>query len=188
MDLRRIQFVTAQLGRKPGKHLALAHLLDAGDLPDDTWRVIDERTWRTGEIGPAAPWAERARLAGSVTAWRSFRSKTAAKWTWIQVAQLASAEDAETALTSIGGRRLANLRARVRLVSETAVPMEPFAGASAVWALEQRTDGPGGPGVSLMLAAAIGDWLTAMGLAGSPEWDWHSAVRLATLQAERLSA
>ena len=66
--------------------------------------------------------------------------------------------------------------------------MEPFAGASAVWALEQRTDGPDGPGVSLTLAAAVADWLMAMGLSGSPEWDWPSAVRLAAQQAQRLPA
>ena len=39
------------------------------------------------------------------------------RWAWIQIAPLASAGDAQTALRGIGDRGLANLGARVRLVS-----------------------------------------------------------------------
>lgn len=187
MILRRVQFVTAQLGRKTGKGEALTRLLSGTDLPDGPWRVMDQRTWRTGEAGPATAWGERARQAGSITAWRSFSHETAPRWAWIQVVPMASEEDAGAALAGAGERGLANPRSRVRLVSQHDVPVEPFAGASAVWAREQHTEGRDGPGVVLMLAGAVSHWLVIAGLSGSPVWDWQSASELAALQAARLS-
>ena len=100
---------------------------------------------------------------------------------------MASEEDAGAALADVGERGLANLRSRVRLVSQRDVPVEPFAGASAVWAREQHTEGRDGPGVVLMLAGAVSHWLVIVCLSGSPAWDWQSASELAALQAARLS-
>jgi hypothetical protein len=85
----------------------LARLLAAADLPGGPWRVLDQRTWRTGTIGSPTLWGDRARQAGSVTAWRSFRDAGAERWAWIQIAPLASAGDAESALSGVGDRRLA---------------------------------------------------------------------------------
>jgi hypothetical protein len=187
MDLRRLQFVAAQLGRKAGKNDVLARLLAANDLPGGPWRMLDQRTWRTGTIGSPTPWGDRAQQAGSITAWRSFSDADAKRSTWIQIASLVSADDAESALPGIGDRGLANLGSRVRLVSQADIPLRPFTGASAVWAREQRTDGYGGPGLTLMLAGAVGHWLVIICLAGSPAWDWPSAAALAAHQAERLN-
>ena len=187
MDLRRTRFAVAQLGRKAGKRDVLASLLGCGDLPGGPWQVVDERTWRTGATGPSTPWGERARQVGSLTAWRSFRDAAASRWAWVQVTPLASAEDANDALTGIGERALINLKAEVRLVSESDVPIEPFTHASAVWAREQHTDGRDGPGVVLMLAGTVNEWLMVICLSGSPAWDWQSASELAAVQAARLS-
>jgi len=187
MDLRRVQFVAAQLGRKTGKQQGLARLLTGDDLPGGAWRVVDQRTWRTGKIGPPTSWGQRASQAGSVTAWRSFRDTRAGRWAWIQAAPMASAEDAESALAGVSEHGLANMRANVRLVNETVVALEPVVGTSAMWTCEQHTEGRDGPGVVLMLAAAVGDWFLVMCLAGSPAWDWPSATQLAALQARRLS-
>lgn len=186
MALRRARFVAAQLGRKPGNHGVLARVLGCGDLPGGPWQVLDERTWRTGVTGPTTPWGERARQMGSLTAWRSFRDTTGLRSAWAQVTPLASAEDAQDALTRIAEQGLRNLRADVQLVSEHDVAMEPFTGASAVWAQEQRTEGRDGPGVVLMLAAAVRQWLLVIALSGSPAWDWQAASELAALQAVRL--
>jgi len=186
MVLRRTRFALAQLGRQPGKRDKLASLVDCGDLPGGPWQVVDERTWHTGVTGPSTPWGERARQARSVTAWRSFRDATASRRAWVQVAPLASAEDAREALTGIGERGLKNLNAKVRLVSETDVPVEPFTGASAVWAREQHTEGRDGPGVVLMLAGAVSEWLMVLCVSGTPAWDWQSTSELAAVQAARL--
>lgn len=187
MVLRRVQFAAAQLGRKAGQAEALARLLSGSDLPDGPWRVLDQRTWRTGQAGPATAWGERARQAGSVTAWRSFSHETAPRGAWIQAVPMASEEDAGAALAGLGDRALANLGSGVRLVSQRDVPVEPFAGASAVWAREQHTEGRDGPGVVLILAGAVGCWLVIVCVSGSPAWDWPSASELAARQATRLS-
>jgi hypothetical protein len=122
-----------------------------------------------------------------VTAWRSFRDADANRWAWVQIAPLALASDAETALSGVGDRGLANLGSRVRLVSQAEISMQPFKGASAVWAREQRTEGHRGAGLVLILAAAVGHWLVVICLSGSPAWDWPSAVAVATQQAGRLA-
>jgi hypothetical protein len=104
----------------------------------------------------------------------------------VQVTPLASAEDARDALTSVGERTLNNVNAEVRLVSETDVPIEPFTRASAVWAREQHTEGRHVPGVVLMLAGAVSEWVVVMCLSGTPAWDWQTASQLAVVQAARL--
>jgi hypothetical protein len=105
----------------------------------------------------------------------------------VQVTPLASAEDASDALTGIGEGTLNNLNAEVRLVSETDVPIELFTGANAVWAREQHTEGRDGPGVVLMLAGAVSEWLMVICLSRTPAWDWQSASELAAVQAARLA-
>ena len=178
--------MTAQLGRKPGKGEALGRLLSESDLPGGPWVMLDQRTWRTGGTGSATAWGERARQAGSVTAWRSFSHQTTSRGGWIQVAPLASEDDARAALAGISDRALANLGSGVRLLSEHEVLLEPFAGAQAVWAREQHTEGKDGPGAVLMLAGAVRHWLVVVCLAGAPAWDWRSASEVAALQAARL--
>lgn len=187
MEFLRTRFAVAQLGRKPGKRDMLATLVGSDDLPGGPWHIADQRTWRTGVTGPATPWSERARQAGSVTAWRSFRDASTSRWAWVQVTPLASAEDAGDALTGVGERTLNNLNTEVRLVSETDVPIEPFSRAGdAFWAREQHTDSSDGPGVVLMLAAAVSERLMVICLSGTPAWDWQSASELAAAQAALL--
>lgn len=174
----------AQIGA--GNDLALAGLLRAADLPDGPWRVIGQRTWRTGEIRPETAWGARARQAGSVTAWRSFRHKATRRWIWIQVIPMASAADAAAVLGELGERLLKNPIGRGRLVSERDVPVEPFAGASAVWAREQHTEHRDVPRIQLTLAGSVRDRVVIVSLAGRPAWNWQSAAELAALQAARL--
>lgn len=181
----RLRFVMAQLGRKPGGRDLLARLLSADDLPDGMWRRVDQRTWRTGVS--ATPWGDRARETGSVTAWRSFRDLAGRRWLWLQVMPLASAQDARTALDEAGDLQLRNLRATVRVVDESDVDIEPFAGASMVWAHEYRTVGPGGPGATLMLAGAVDSFVVIVCASGQPAWDWPSVSDLAAMQARRLA-
>jgi len=181
--LRRLQFVKAQIGA--GNDLALAGLLGAADLPDGPWRVAGQRTWRTGEIGPATAWGQRAREAGSVTAWRYYRHKATRRRIWIQLIPTASAEDASSLLAEVGERVLRNPIGRGRRVSERDVPAELFAGASLVWAREQHLEDRQGPSIVLLLAGAVRHRVVIVCLSGRPEWDWQSASDLAALQAAR---
>jgi hypothetical protein len=184
--MQRFRFVRAQIGPKPGGAAILARLLSGDDLPGGPWRRIDQRTWRTG-VTSSTPWGDRARAAGSVTAWRSFRDQARGRWLWLQVMPLASAQDARTAVDAVGDMQIRNLPARARLVTENDAGVEPFAGASKVWSREYHADGPDGPGTTLMLAGAVGDYVMVVSASGRPAWDWPSVSDLAAAQARRLT-
>jgi hypothetical protein len=186
--VNRLKFAVAQLGRKAGARDALACLLGVEGLPGAGWRVLDERTWRTGVAGHATPWGGRARAAGSVTAWRSFQDAAGRRWVWVQVMPLVSAQDALDALGGIGDRLLGNARATVKVVREHDVEVVPFAGASAVWAHEQHTAGHDGEGVSLLLAGVVGVSVVVVCASGSAAWDWGAVSGLAARQAGHMAA
>ncbi|MBY8882288.1 hypothetical protein [Actinacidiphila acidipaludis] len=185
---QQVRFAYAQLAARSSKEAAMSRVLTAAEL-DGAWQTLDQRAWLTGHGGPATDWGRRAREGGSVTAWRSFHDG-AGRWVWVQVVPLASAEDAASALAEVGKRSLANPRSEVRVVLEQNVPLEPFPGASAVWAHEQHTRPlakPGPDGVSLLLAAAVGHHVIVLALSGTPAWDWEAASALAARQAARLT-
>lgn len=179
---QRLRFMLAQLGSKPGGRELLARLLSADDLPGGGWRRVGQRTWRTG-ASASTPWGDRAREAGSVTAWRSFRDH-AGRGVWVQVIPLASASDALGALGEVGALALHN--PLTTIVDESDIDMGPFAGASAVWAHEFHSTGPGSGGATRILAGAVEENVVVVTAIGQ-SWDWPSVSDLATLQAQRLS-
>lgn len=187
MPLHRFAFVAAQLAPKPGARRALERIVTVHDLPESGWRVIDERTWRTGVSGPATQWGRRARAAGSVTAWRSFE-RAARQWCWVQVVPLVSQADALGAVEDVGARSLGNLQSKVTVIREQDVQVDPFAEAGLVWAHEQHTSGPTGAGVAMTLAAAVGTHLIVVSASGTPEWTWDAVTRLARRQTALLTA
>jgi hypothetical protein len=85
------------LGPKPGADRSLKILPSTADMPGDGWRLLDERTFRTGRMGRATEYGKRARKLGSLTAIRSFEQK-ANRWLWAEVIPLANEEDAAAAL------------------------------------------------------------------------------------------
>ena len=185
--LRRLRWVKATLGSKPGAETVLAALLSRGDLPSGRWKQLDERTWRTGEAGPETPWATRARDVGSVTAWRSFEDRDATRWVWCQLTPLASPEDAASALGDLPSRVLVNLRTEVNVVASTDVAPPVLPGAEHVWAHEQTTTGPNGEGVVRYLAGTVGEKLFVLCSSGGPDtWAWPGIIRLAEAQIDRL--
>lgn len=185
MEARRLRWAIAQLGRKPGAREALARLLNVAQMPG--WVVTDQRTWRTG-TAHATEVTQRAKQAGSITAWRSLRDPASARWVWLQVVPLANPTDAGLMLPEVKDRLLANRGANVTLMDERDVELPPFPGAAAVFAHEQHTTGPSGIGVTRYLAGAVGADIVVVAGSGSPEWNWASVVELATRQAERLVA
>ncbi|HET6353112.1 hypothetical protein [Streptomyces sp.] len=186
--IQHLRVALARYKAGKGHEALLSLLLTRDDLPGE-WTVVDERTWLTGQAGPSTPWAERARKKGSVTAWRSFHDGHD-RWAWIQIVPLASESDARMALREAGERLLSNPRAAIRVVDEQDVEVEPFAGATVVWAREQRAQhvATGNfAGLTLLLAGVVGPNLVVLSLSGTPAWDWELASALAERQAARLA-
>lgn len=113
----------------------MERLLAVGELPGAGWKVLDQRTWRTG-VGGGAPWQSRAWAAKSVTAWRSFEQPSTGRGLWIQATPLASSEDCADAIADLPGKSVANLRFKGELVEQHDVAV-PFREHSA----SDRADG-----------------------------------------------
>jgi hypothetical protein len=182
----RLRYVLAQLGRKPGGAENLRLLVGIDDLPGTGWKVTDKRTWRTGTQGSDEPWAQRATEANSVSAWRSLRQSD--RWLWAQVVPLANPEDAELALRAAPARMLANLRARVRLESESEIDGIVVPSAGATWAFEQHTTGHPLAGVTRLMAWTVEARLFVLAGSGVPEWTWDDLLDVATRQNQRANA
>ncbi|MEU3749667.1 MULTISPECIES: hypothetical protein [Streptomyces] len=186
--IQHFRLALARFAAGKGHQAVLSRLLTGEDLPG-RWKTVDERTWLTGRAGAPTPWADRARESGSVTAWRSFHDGHD-RWAWIQVVPLASESDAHRALHEAGDRLLTNPRAAVGVVDERDVEAKPFAGATAVWAREQRAERATTgefAGLTLLLAGVVGTHLVVLSLSGTPAWDWEAASALAGRQAELLT-
>src|ERR1700734_3527330 len=94
------KFLYAMLGPKPGADRSLKMLPSTADMPGERWRLLDERTFRTGRMGRVTEYGKRARELRSVTAFRSFEQADD-RWLWAEVIPLANEEDATTALEEV---------------------------------------------------------------------------------------
>ena len=184
----RLRFVLSQLsqlGPKPHGAATRRRLIDVSDLPGWGWEVVDQRTWRTGRQQPQDPWARRAAVAGSVTAWRSFRSSD--RWLWTQLVPTVSVADSQSALESVPAQALRNLRAKGTVEAESEATGIAVEGADATWAREQRTSGHRAAGPTLLLAWTVGTDLVISAASGHPAWDWDELTAIAVKQRERLT-
>ena len=185
--MQRLRFAISQLGVPRSSKLPepLPMLISLDDLPA-SWKVMDQRRWRTGLT--ATPWSQRARQLGGVTAWRSFESTVEGRWLWTEAIPLASDSDANDALVEVWAHTLKNLRAKVRLVGEHEGPQFTTLG-SVNRTIEQTTEGPHGHGVVRLAAWSHRGVLSA--LCASAKQDatsWSELEVLASKQDRRIDS
>lgn len=166
---------------------SMSMLLSVEDLPDAGWRQIDERRWRVGGLSKGADWAERARRARCVTAWRSFEQVGAGRWLWTQASPLVSEADAEGSLVALQVNRLRNLRAQVTVVEESEVEPPAISRANKVVAFRQTTIGRDGESIALYLAWASRHVMSVLACSGTKgSWTWEDAAKLASIQGRHI--
>jgi len=184
----RLRFVAAQIGPKPGKKRSLTMLLDLSELPGDDWKMLDQRTWRTGIATPIPDWTKRANEAGSVTAWRSFGQKTGPSQTiWTQVTPFVSADDAQSALTDTPKNMMRNLWAEVSPTSERVIEDYSIPDVTSQWFYEQEALSSEGASTSRFVAATVAEWLFVVACAGlDGTWIWADVITLASTQARKI--
>jgi hypothetical protein len=182
---RRIRFALAQIGSKPGGKEMLARLLTANSLPGPGWRKLDERTWRTGISNEA--WAQRAREAGSITAWRSFEQLGELKWVWIEAVPLVTNADVVETMSGILQRGLRNLNGEGKLTASEDVTLAAAPVPGRTWAHLQEAIGPKGESENLYFAWAVGTTHMVIACTGQRgAWTWDAIGDLARQQSERL--
>jgi hypothetical protein len=185
--MRNFQFRLAQVAFPKIKREALAAVIDAHELPGAGWTVMDARSWRTGALGAPTEESKRARLAGSITAIKSFEQSRSSRWTFVEVIPFASADDAETMLPKLKDGFLANPRAEVSVTQEgwvegVELPPDLFA-----LAYEQLTIGNGRPGsTKYLFARASNTALVVCCSAFDDSWTWEEVGAIGVLQADRL--
>jgi hypothetical protein len=181
----RARFVLAQVASTFSRDSSgsMSVLVSVEDLPDAGWRQIDERRWRFGILSEGAEWAERARRARCVTAWRSFEQVGAGRWLWTQASPLVSEADAEASLIVFPVNRLRNIRAQVSVVEEGEVKPPAISRANKVMAFRQTTIGRDGEGIALYLAWTSRHVMSVLACSGTKgSWTWEDAAKLATIQ------
>ncbi|HEV3361835.1 MAG TPA: hypothetical protein VG247_33910 [Pseudonocardiaceae bacterium] len=175
----------ANLWSSPARRDALARLLTSADLPGSGWRKMSEKTWPTGAKGPATEWSERARAAGSLTAFRSLQNRGVRQWIWTQMTPLVSMADAHAELERMRERGL-RTQGAVRVHSEKDVAVDLFAGSTRIWAHEQRVTGLFGNGTNKLLAAVVGTSVIVVSSSGTEVITWSAMAGLAVKLGQRV--
>jgi hypothetical protein len=185
---RKTNFALAQIGQKSNAEATLALLLTAVDIPGGNWKMMDERSWRAGTVGPHSAWSKRTRAAKNIVGWRSFEQQSAEKWMWVQVVPYVSVEDASSALAHAElGDGIPNSGAEVHLVKQTTIEEFELEGVDAARVLIQSTSGPRGDSEARIIYSAVNSFVAVeaySGLAGA--WNEIDMSLIATLQASRL--
>ena len=164
---------------------SLAMLAAAADLPGPGWEVAEDRTWSTGGLDPTSEKSRRARRAGTVTAWRTFRQRGSVRSAWVEVVPYATGEDAAVSLrqspryfTGAGGPD-------EEVVAEHLVEDLGLPGVPDVWMYEKTVRGPDGTRHVRYVAGTVAQVLFIASCSGEPgQWTWQDVVTLAATQAD----
>lgn len=183
--VERLAAIGNLFGSSPEKRDALARLLTIADLPGSGWRKMSEKTWRTGSKGEHTEWADRAREAGSLTAFRSMQNRGVRQWVWSQMTPLVSVQDAHAEFDRIKERGVRNAGV-VRVREEKDVAVDLFSGATRIWAHEQTTTGLAGTGSNKLLAVVVATSVIVVCSSGSPVITWSTMAGLAMKLGQRV--
>jgi hypothetical protein len=162
-------------------------LLDTTDLVDNGWKMLAERTWRTGISEPNSERSNRAREIGSISAWRSFSRTNPDQAMWIQLVPFASSEDAATAVIDTHKTLLPNLRQKVTTTSEKVIDGVSIVGVDDPWAFEQRTTTAHGPSCTKIVSGRIEQIVIVVACSGTDEgWLWPDVYAVVSSQNEKV--
>lgn len=181
-----LDVVISTIGPKPGKAAVLSRLISVEDLDNSGFRVLKERTYRTGPGRSATPEIKRARASGSVTAIRYFRSAIAGRTVWVSITPFASNEDAETYLPSLYDHLLRLPFGRYKTLEVQRIDPLEFNVQPTV-AYQERYEGPRGPGVSRMIGGVAGLYEYVLYFSTTTEeWSWEEILDISSVQRRKL--
>lgn len=165
---------------------SFALLLAPEDLPGRGWRVVEERSWPTGQLDSTSAKSRRAAGAGGMTAWRKLIGADRAE-AWVEVVPYASVDDARIARGQVSTYFVGVVPDGGSIIEEVTVD-RPVDGLDDPWILDKTTSGAAGVRRARTVCGALGSLLVLTCLSGPVErWTWDEALELATRQAERVS-
>jgi hypothetical protein len=177
----RIRWMFSPRPRKRATEL-LGVLLNAEDLGGRDWQLQDGRVWTKGETESNDDWASRARAAGLITVWRSFRRSRTDEY-WAEIAEVASSLDAIDALKAFSRYELRNpafggVIHSERLVAVTILDAITTAKENEIEGNERRL-------TSLICSFAVANYVVTI-ISSTPSLKIDEFTRVAELQASRL--
>lgn len=149
--------------------------------------MAQERTWPTGDLDPTSEKSERARRAGTVTAWRTFEEAGSGRAAWVEVAPYATADDATLSLRQSPRYLTGASGPDERVVAEGVVGGRRLPGVPDAWIYEKTVTGPDGTRHAGYVAGTVGEVLFVASCSGEPgQWSFDDLMGLAAVQAERI--
>jgi hypothetical protein len=181
------EYFLAQFGNRLERKRSRSMLLDVGDLPTGNWRILGDRRWRTGAMGERGELAERARKAGSFTAWRSFRLEANRKGFWTEVISYANKSDAEAAVPLHRASLVKNPKFKGTVTEDRVFDDFSIPGVSVSMVSERSNVTDQGLGSTRFAAGCVGRtyFVVACSQRGS-YWSWEEVSSIAALQADKI--
>jgi hypothetical protein len=187
--MTKLDGLIAQIGLSSEQRDFSVSLLLTGDELGESWSAVADRSWRVGGPGlrsrrSRTAEGNRAREAGTVTAWRSFESPTSRRWMWIQVAPMASSEDAEAYSLKIEDQFVPDPRAPNAPRRLDMVNIEDLSGARGWQHTSSSTEFNG---IARAVSGCVGRVVLLMQCSWDGDsWSAEKADSMVTLQTEKI--
>ena len=181
-------WLIGQIGlRKSFKDESRTMLLEPRELPDQGWKIRNERSWRAGMRMAHTDEGQRARRAGSVTTWRSYENESVQRWMWIQVAPLVSEQDAASYVPKVRDQLVANPRAKRIHVENRMIEKPDVPGLALTTASESVSTEPRGLGHGWIVIGHIDRVVLMMSCSYYDDaWSWAGAKSTIALQVAKI--
>ena len=173
-------------GGKQARRRSFSLLLETRELPGDEWRMLGERSWRTG-VGFRTEAARRARQARTITVVRYFKCPARSRWLWVEVIPYANTGDAQTAVSHFESMLSPNPYSVAKATIEHRVEGVDIPEISEPWLYEQAGSRKKLKASSLLIGGNI-EQIAFVVCASGPDraWAWEDVVPIATAQSLKL--
>jgi hypothetical protein len=182
-----LQAHVAGYGRKPGKKSSLMMVLDAADLPGDRWTQVQERSWKTGAVGPRSDKAIRAREIGSISVLRKYRLNESRDYFRVQLSPFASKADAASMVRRSHEGFLPLRPATAVVISERVLEGVNIEEVDGAWAIEQSLEEARRLGNRKLVIGSVDRFMFLIdSSAANDGWDWSDVLSIAAIQGKKI--
>jgi hypothetical protein len=182
--MNNLQYRLAQLGSREARQRTISMLPAPSDLPGGSWRVLDQKTWRTGAWGSiSSDEGQRAHQIGTYSSIRTFVQGEFPRWFYVLVIPCASASDAISAIPLAKSRMSNHRSSDVKIIEEHIAREVQIDEMPDSLIFEQRTVGRLGPGIARYVAGNVDEVAFVICCSSLEDgWPWDEVAELAMRQ------
>ncbi len=184
---RFFKSIIALLGPKKGKRVALEMILESYELPGVDWQSEAPLVFRRGALEERDEISKRARRKRCISVWKQFNQLDTSRQVLIKLGPWASAEDAESRVTSFHRRMVLGIQkieANVEVELGLDVGSKDFDQSQVVDYTVNR--GKNGNRKFRDVADSVDEtYFTVSCISDGDEWTWDEVCTIASLQREK---